>query len=48
MDDFQFCRDLLYFGQCPVRRTVQVIGNPWDPMNWEVTEVFLAQVGVAA
>ena len=46
MDDFQFCRDLMGFWTMPSEENCMLVwGNPWDPMNWEVTEVFLRKWG---
>lgn len=46
MDDFQFCRDLMGFWTMPSEENCMLVwGNPWDPMNWEITEVFLRKWG---
>ncbi|KAL2847168.1 hypothetical protein BJY01DRAFT_246942 [Aspergillus pseudoustus] len=46
MDDSQFCRDLMGFWTMPAEDTcVFVWGDPWNPMNWEITEAFLRKWG---
>ncbi|GLB02475.1 hypothetical protein AtubIFM57258_003826 [Aspergillus tubingensis] len=46
MDDSQFCRDLMGFWTMPQENTcVFVWGDPWNPMNWEITESFLRKWG---
>ncbi|GAQ42268.1 DUF3425 domain-containing protein [Aspergillus tubingensis] len=46
MDDSQFCRDLMGFWTMPQEDTcVFVWGDPWNPMNWEITEAFLRKWG---
>jgi hypothetical protein len=46
MDDSQFCRDLMGFWTMPDEDNCMVVwGDPWDPMNWEITETFLRRWG---
>lgn len=46
MDDSQFCRDLMGFWNMPDDDNCMIVwGDPWDPMNWEITETFLRRWG---
>lgn len=46
MDESQFCRDLMGFWAVPgEHNSILVWGDPWDPMNWEITEAFLQKWG---
>jgi hypothetical protein len=47
MDDVQLCRDLMGFYTMPSEEDncMLVWGDPWNPMNWEVTETFLQKWG---
>lgn len=46
MDDSQLCRDLMGFWTMPSEENCMLVwGNPWDPMNWEITEAFLRKWG---
>ncbi|KAL4961594.1 DUF3425 domain-containing protein [Aspergillus stella-maris] len=46
MDDTQLCRDIMGFWTMPSETNcLMVWGNPWDPMNWEITEIFLQKWG---
>ncbi|CAG8251224.1 unnamed protein product [Penicillium olsonii] len=47
MDDVQLCRDLMGFYTMPSEEDncILVWGDPWNPMNWEVTETFLRKWG---
>lgn len=46
MDDTQFCRDLMSFWTVSSESNCLLVwGNPWDPMNWEITETFLQKWG---
>ncbi|RAL03712.1 DUF3425 domain-containing protein [Aspergillus ibericus CBS 121593] len=46
MDESRFCQDLMGFWTMPTEENcVLVWGNPWDPMNWEITEAFLRKWG---
>ncbi|KAL4946702.1 hypothetical protein BDV06DRAFT_182151 [Aspergillus oleicola] len=47
MDDSQFCRDLMGFWTTPDgdANCMLVWGDPWIPMNWEITETFLKKWG---
>lgn len=49
VDDSQLCRDLMGFWSMPSEEDncMLVWGDPWDPMNWEVTELFLQKWGWA-
>ncbi|KAJ5664191.1 hypothetical protein N7507_004922 [Penicillium longicatenatum] len=43
LDDSQLCRDLMGFWTMPTEgeNCMIVWGDPWEPMNWEITETFL-------
>ncbi|OGM43978.1 hypothetical protein ABOM_007986 [Aspergillus bombycis] len=47
LDDSQLCRDLMGFWTMPTvsDNCMLVWGDPWEPMNWEVTEAFLGKWG---
>ncbi|OJJ68241.1 hypothetical protein ASPBRDRAFT_133728 [Aspergillus brasiliensis CBS 101740] len=46
MDDSQFCRDLMGFWTMPDEANCMLVwGDPWIPMNWELTETFLKKWG---
>lgn len=47
IDDSQLCRDLMGFWSMPTEadNCMLVWGDPWEPMNWEVTETFLRKWG---
>ncbi|OJJ29876.1 hypothetical protein ASPWEDRAFT_177609 [Aspergillus wentii DTO 134E9] len=46
MDESQFCRDLMGFWTMPDEDNCIIVwGDPWDPMNWEITETFLQKWG---
>ncbi|KAE8140305.1 hypothetical protein BDV38DRAFT_290538 [Aspergillus pseudotamarii] len=47
LDDSQLCRDLMGFWTMPTvsDNCMLVWGDPWEPMNWEVTETFLEKWG---
>ncbi|KAL5339812.1 hypothetical protein BJX70DRAFT_139894 [Aspergillus crustosus] len=46
MDESQFCRDLMGFWTMPKEDNCMLVwGDPWDPMNWEITEAFLRKWG---
>ncbi|PWY66376.1 hypothetical protein BO94DRAFT_504351 [Aspergillus sclerotioniger CBS 115572] len=46
MDEAQFCRDLMGFWTVPGEHSCMLVwGDPWDPMNWEITEAFLQKWG---
>jgi hypothetical protein len=47
MDDVQLCRDLMGFHTKPSEEDnyMLVWGDPWNPMNWEITETFLKKWG---
>ncbi|KAJ5754085.1 uncharacterized protein N7511_008238 [Penicillium nucicola] len=46
MDNSQLCRDLMGFWTMPDEENCMIVwGDPWDPMNWEITETFLHRWG---
>jgi hypothetical protein len=46
MDDSQFCRDLMGFWSTSGEDNFMLVwGDPWNPMNWEITETFLRKWG---
>ncbi|OKL56242.1 hypothetical protein UA08_08544 [Talaromyces atroroseus] len=46
MDDSQLCRDLMGFWNMAEHDNFMLVwGDPWDPMNWEITEAFLQKWG---
>lgn len=46
IDGSQFCRDLMDFWTMPDEDNLMIVwGDPWNPMNWEITETFLGRWG---
>jgi Domain of unknown function (DUF3425) len=46
IDDSQLCRDLVGFWNMPENDNFMLVwGDPWNPMNWEITEQFLQKWG---